>query len=73
MTTVIAGMIVTAGLVLAGLIAGIRALVLHRRTPSQGRDETVRAGSVDDPDGYEAARRATGTTAWIRPDGGGGL
>jgi hypothetical protein len=35
------------------------------------RDETVRAGRAAEDDPDAAARRAQGSSSWMRPDGGG--
>jgi len=71
MDTTIAGIVVTIALVVAGLVAVVRYVLaarLRRRYAAE-RDDTLRAGSGEAPTPSEAALRAGGSTAWMRPGG----
>jgi len=65
------GFVVIAGVVIAVGIAGVLALVRarHRAAP----DEFIRAGAGSEPSPAQAAEAASRRTAWMQPDGGGGL
>ena len=60
-------MIVTGVLIIAAIV--LIAVALARRP--QQRDDQVRAGSPAENDVRSATLRASGTNAWMRPDGGG--
>jgi hypothetical protein len=71
MDTTIAGVVVTIALIVAGTVAVVRYLIaarLRRRLAAE-RDDTLRAGSVEAPTPSDAALRAGGSTAWMRPGG----
>lgn len=71
MDTTIAGIVVTVVLIIAGAVALVRYLLaarLRRRFAAE-RDDTQRAGVSDAPTASDAALRAGGSTAWMRPGG----
>jgi hypothetical protein len=43
----------------------------NSRRGDAARDELLRAGSRGEADSSDAGSRALGSTAWMRPDGGG--
>lgn len=69
MDLVLAGLLVFVPLL---VLAIVLAIVLRRRsTTEMTRDESRRAGETASVDPESAARGAQGSTAWMRPDGGG--
>ncbi|WP_411701079.1 hypothetical protein [Conyzicola sp.] len=73
MDTSIAGFIVTIALILTAIVSlvrTIRAARLRRRFAAD-RDDTQRAGTAVEANPYDAAQRAGGSSAWMRPGGGG--
>jgi uncharacterized protein HemX len=66
---------VVAVLVVIAAALGLAVFIRAKRDfeLSQRQDETLRAGTTATADSSEAGQRATGTTAWMRPSGGGGL
>jgi len=65
---------------IVGAIAVVVIVVLiyvrdrRRRTAAlPARDDLRRAGDSEDTDSGTAGQRATGSTSWMRPGGGGGL
>jgi hypothetical protein len=73
MEVVIAGMVVTTATLTLGITVAVRTIVENRRRHSspEPRDDQLRAGTSNEPDARTAAARANGSTAWMRPDGGG--
>jgi hypothetical protein len=69
MEAMIAGMIVSGGLLVIGVVAVVRAW--RRRPLHSVRDELLRAGESAPIDQRDAGNRAVGSNAWMRPDGGG--
>ncbi len=67
----LAGFIVVAGIALAVGIAIV--LSIMRQRGQRQRDEFIRAGAGSDPSPRQAADAANRRSAWMRPDGGGGL
>jgi len=56
------------------LVCAVIALVIRGRRARAGalqRDDTLRAGEADSVDQHDAASRASGSAAWMRPGGGG--
>jgi len=45
----------------------------RRRAALPARNDLQRAGDSADSDSSSAGQRATGSTSWMRPGGGGGL
>jgi len=71
MDTTIAGIVVTVALIIAGVVALVRYLLaarLRRRFAAE-RDDTRRAGVSGATTPSDAALRAGGSTAWMRPGG----
>jgi hypothetical protein len=65
--------ILTAALVvllIVGFVVFVRPLI-RRPTGDERHDDQLRAGADPDADIATATDRATGTTAWMRPGGGG--
>lgn len=71
MDTTIAGIVVTVTLIVVGVVAVVRHLIAARlrRRFAADRDDTQRAGASDAPTASDAALRAGGSTAWMRPGG----
>lgn len=71
MDTTIAGIVVTIVLAIVGIVAVVRSVIAGRlrRKYAAERDDTQRAGSADDANPYDAAQRAGGNAAWMRPGG----
>jgi hypothetical protein len=57
------------GVILA-LVAAVVVLLRVRKRRSATRDDTMRAGQSGDVTPDAAARRAQGSTSWMRPGGG---
>ena len=71
MDTTVAGIVVTIVLAIVGIVAVVRTVIagrLRRRYAAQ-RDDTQRAGTADEANPYDAAQRAGGSSAWMRPGG----
>lgn len=58
-------------IIAAAAAIGLVADALKRRRAAHPRDELMRAGTTDSPDPESAALSALGSTAWMRPGGGG--
>jgi hypothetical protein len=56
--------------VIIALVAAVGMLLRVRHKRAATRDDTMRAGSSGDLSSEAAARRAQGTTSWMRPGGG---
>jgi hypothetical protein len=71
METTIAGAVVTVALILTGIVALVRTILAARlrRRFAADRDDTQRAGAAEQPNAYDAAQRAGGSSAWMRPGG----
>ena len=71
MDSTVAGMVVTGALIVAAIVAVVRHVIAARlrRRFAADRDDTLRAGTSDSPTPSDAALRAGGSTAWMRPGG----
>jgi len=71
MDTTIAGIVVTIVLATVGVVAVVRTVIAGRlrRRYAADRDDTQRAGTADAANPYDAAQRAGGSSAWMRPGG----
>ncbi|GAB3605552.1 hypothetical protein GCM10027413_09610 [Conyzicola nivalis] len=71
MDTTVAGIVVTIVLILTGIVALVRTVLAARlrRRFAADRDDTQRAGASEEPNAYDAAQRAGGSSAWMRPGG----
>lgn len=70
----IAAWTLLAGIAVIVAIAGVIRVMVHRRgrhRDDQTHDDLQRAGESSETTAGNAAERAHGSSAWMRPDGGG--